>query len=147
MEREKVLRCGASRNRSLCIPAGVWVILGTCSLPGSCLGQFPGNHSVLTFSNPPLYSVLSLPCPDLAVSYVHGTVFSAEKRREMKGKAEKQSYTHLNAEFQRTARRGKNALLKEQCKEIEENKRTGKTRDLFKKIRDTKGPVMQRWAQ
>ena len=146
MEREKVLRCGASRNRSLCMPAGVWVILGTCSLPGSCLGQFPGNHSVLTFSNPPLYSVLSLPCPDLAVSYVHGTVFSAEKRREMKGKAEKQSYTHLNAEFQRTARRGKNALLKEQCKEIEENKRTGKTRDLYKKLEIRREHFMQRWA-
>ena len=63
----------------------------------------------------------------------------AEKRREVKGKGEKERYTHLNAEFQRIARRGKNAFLSDQCKEIEENTRTGKTRDLFKKIRDTKG--------
>ena len=63
----------------------------------------------------------------------------AEKRREAKGKGEKERYTHLNAEFQRTARRGKKAFLSDQCKEIEENNRTGKTRDLFKKIRDTKG--------
>ena len=62
----------------------------------------------------------------------------AEKRREVKGKAEKESYTHLNAEFQRTARRDKKAFLSDQCKEIEENNRMGKTRDLFKKIRDTK---------
>ena len=61
----------------------------------------------------------------------------AEKKSERQRRKER--YTHLNAEFQRTARRGKNALLKEQCKEIEENKRTGKTRDLFKKIRDIKG--------
>ena len=63
----------------------------------------------------------------------------AEKRREAKGKGEKERYTHLNAEFQRIARRDKNALLSDQCKEIEGNKRMGKTRDLFKKIRDTKG--------
>ena len=63
----------------------------------------------------------------------------AEKRREAKGKGEKERYTHLNAEFQRTARRGKKAFLSDQCKEIEENNRMGKTRDLFKKIRDTKG--------
>ena len=62
----------------------------------------------------------------------------AEKRREGKGKGEKERYTHLNEEFQRTARRDKKALS-EQCKEIEENNRMGKTRDLFKKIRDTKG--------
>ena len=60
-------------------------------------------------------------------------------RREVKGKGEKERYTHLNAEFQRTARRDKKAFLSEQCKEIEENNRMGKTRDLFKKIRDTKG--------
>ena len=59
----------------------------------------------------------------------------AEKRREAKGKGEKERYTHLNAEFQRTARRDKKAFLSEQCKEIEENNRMGKTRDLFKKIR------------
>ena len=61
----------------------------------------------------------------------------AEKRREVKGKGEKERYTHLNAEFQRMARRDKKALLSEQCKEIEENSRMGKTRDLFKEIRDT----------
>ena len=61
------------------------------------------------------------------------------KRREVKGKGEKESYTHLNAEFQRIARRDKKAFLSDQCKEIEENNRMGKTRDLFKKIRDTKG--------
>ena len=63
----------------------------------------------------------------------------AEKRREVKGKGEKERYTHLNAEFQRTARRDKKAFLSDQCKEIEENNRMQKTRDLFKKIRDTKG--------
>ena len=63
----------------------------------------------------------------------------AEKRREGKGKGEKERYTLLNAEFQRIARRDKKALLSIQCKEIEENNRMGKTRDLFKKIRDTKG--------
>ena len=63
----------------------------------------------------------------------------AEKRREAKGKAEKERYTHLNAEFQRIARRDKKAFLSDQCKEIEESNRMGKTRDLFKKIRDTKG--------
>ena len=63
----------------------------------------------------------------------------AEKRREAKGKGEKERYTHLNAEFQRTARRDKKAFLCDQCKEIEENNRMGKTTDLFKKIRDTKG--------
>ena len=63
----------------------------------------------------------------------------AMKRREAKGKGEKERYTHLNAEFQRTARRGKKAFLSNQCKEIEENSRMGKTRDLFKIIRDTKG--------
>ena len=60
------------------------------------------------------------------------------KRREVKSKGEKGRYTHLNAEFQRIARRDKKAFLSDQCKEIEENKRMGKTRDLFKKIRDTK---------
>ena len=59
--------------------------------------------------------------------------------REVKGKGEKERYTHLNAEFQRIARKDKKAFLSDQCKEIEENNRMGKTRDLFKKIRDTKG--------
>ena len=63
----------------------------------------------------------------------------AVKRREMKGKGEKERYAHLNAEFQRIARRDKKAFLSDQCKEIEENNRMGKTGDLFKKIRDTKG--------
>ena len=63
----------------------------------------------------------------------------AEKRREAKGKGEKERYGHLNAEFQRIARRGKKAFLSDQCKEIDRNNRVGKIRDLFKKIRDTKG--------
>ena len=63
----------------------------------------------------------------------------AEKRREVKGKGEKERYTHLDAEFQRIARRDKKAFLSDQCKETEENNRIGKTRDLFKEIRDTKG--------
>ena len=62
----------------------------------------------------------------------------AEKRREAKGKGEKERYTHLNVEFQRRARRDKKAFLSDQCKEIEENNRMGKTRDLFEKIRNTK---------
>ena len=62
----------------------------------------------------------------------------AEKRREEKGKGEKERYTHLNAKFQRRTRRDKKVFLSEHCKEIEENNRKGKTRDLFKKIRDTK---------
>ena len=63
----------------------------------------------------------------------------AEKRKEVKGKRERKRYTHLNAEFQRIPRRDKKAFLSDQCKEMEENNRMGKTRDLFKKIRDTKG--------
>ena len=63
----------------------------------------------------------------------------AVKRREVKGKGERERYTHLNAEFQRIARRDKKAFLSDQCKEIEENNRMVKNRDLFKKIRDTKG--------
>ena len=62
-----------------------------------------------------------------------------EKRREVKGKGEKERYTHLNVEFQSIAKRDKKAFLSDQCKEIEENNRMGKTRDLFKKIRDAKG--------
>ena len=67
------------------------------------------------------------------------TLQTAERRRKVKGKGEKERYIHLNAEFQRIARRVKKAFLSDQCKEIEENNRMGKTRDLFKKIRDTKG--------
>ena len=64
---------------------------------------------------------------------------TAMKRREVKGKGEKERYTHLKAEFQRTAKKDKKAFLSDQCKEIEDNNRMGKTRDLVKKIRDTKG--------
>ena len=64
---------------------------------------------------------------------------TVEKRREEKGKGEKERYTHLNAEFQRITRREKKAFLSDHCKEIEENNRMGKTRNLVKKIRDTKG--------
>ena len=71
----------------------------------------------------------------------------AVKRREPKSKGEKERYTHLNAEFQRIARRDKKAFLRDQCKEIEENNGMGKTRDLFKKIRNTKGTFYARWAQ
>ena len=70
-----------------------------------------------------------------------------KKRREAKGKGEKETYTHLNAEFQRIASRDKKAFLGDQCKEVEENKGMGKTRGLFMKIRDTKEHFMQRWAQ
>ena len=75
------------------------------------------------------------------------TLEIAMKRREVKGKEEKKRYTHLNAEFQRIARRDKKAFLSDQCKEIEENNTMGKTRDLFKKIRAAKEHCMQRWAQ
>ena len=68
----------------------------------------------------------------------------AVKRREVKGKGEKERYKHLNAEFQRRARRDKKAFLRDQCKEIEENNRMGTTRDLFKKIGDTEEHFMQR---
>ena len=71
----------------------------------------------------------------------------AVKRRQAKSKGEKERYKHLNTEFQRIARRGKKAFFSDQCKEIEENNRMGKTSDLFKKIRDTKGNFMQKWAQ
>ena len=70
---------------------------------------------------------------------VHEALQIAVNRREAKGKGEKERYTHLNAEFQRIARRDKKVFLSDQCKEIEENIRMGKTRDLVKKIRDTSG--------
>ena len=69
------------------------------------------------------------------------------ERREAKSKGEKERYSHLNAEFQRIARRDKKAFLSNQCKEIEGNNRMGKTRGLFKKIRGTRELFMQRWAQ
>ena len=71
----------------------------------------------------------------------------AEKRREAKGKGEKERYTHLKVEFQRKVRRDKKAFLSEQCKETEKNNRMGKTRNLFRKMRDTREHFMQRWAQ
>ena len=71
----------------------------------------------------------------------------AVKRKEAKSKGEKERYKHLNAEFQRIARTDKKAFFSDQCKEIEENNRMGKTRDPFKKIRDTKGTFHQRSAQ
>ena len=71
----------------------------------------------------------------------------AVKRREVKSKGEKERYSHFNEEFQKIARRDKKAFLSEQCKEIEENNRMGKTRDPFKKIRDTKGIFHASWAQ
>ena len=71
----------------------------------------------------------------------------AEKRREAKSKGEKERYTHLNAQFQRIARRDKKAFLRDQCKEIEENNRMGKTRALFKKIRNTKGTFHEKMDQ
>ena len=71
----------------------------------------------------------------------------AEKRREAKDKGEKERYIHLNAEFQRIARKGKTAFLDDQCKEIEENNRMGKTRDLFMKLEIPREHFMQRWAQ
>ena len=69
------------------------------------------------------------------------------KRREAKGKGERERCTHLNAEFQKIARGDKKAFINEQCKEIEENNTMGKTRDLFKKISDTKGTFHAKWAQ
>ena len=69
------------------------------------------------------------------------------ERREEKSKGEKKRYKHLNAEFQKIARRDKKAFLSDQCKEIEEKNRMGKTRGFFKKITDTKVPFMQRWPQ
>ena len=71
----------------------------------------------------------------------------AVKRREAKSKGEEERYSHLNAEFQRIARRDKKAFFSDQCKEIEENNKIGKTRDLLMNIRDTKEHFMQKWAQ
>ena len=75
------------------------------------------------------------------------TLQIAEKRREAKGKGEKERYTHLNAELQRLARIDKKGFLSDQCKEIEENNRMGKTRDLFKKLEIPREHFMQRWAR
>ena len=72
---------------------------------------------------------------------------TAEQRREPKGKEAKERFTHLNAEFQRIARRDKKGFLSEQCKESEENNRMGKTRDFFRKVRDAKGIFHAKWTQ
>ena len=77
---------------------------------------------------------------------VGGGLSKAEKRREVKGKGKKERHTHLNAEFQRIARRVRKAFLGDQCKEIKENNRMRKTRDLFKKTRAIKRHFMQGWA-
>ena len=78
---------------------------------------------------------------------VWGGLQIAVKRREVKRKGEKERYKHLNAEFQRIARRDKKAFLSDQCKEIEENNRMGKTRDRFRKLEIPGEHFMQRWAQ
>ena len=100
------------------------------------------------FSRQEYWSGVPLPSPILPIVYkkckkakwLSGEALQiAVKRREVKSKGEKEKYKHLNAEFQRIARRHKKAFFSDQCKEIEENNRMGKTRDLFKKIRDTKG--------
>ena len=74
-------------------------------------------------------------------------VVQIDEKREVKGKGEKERYTHLNAELQRIARRDKKAFLSDQCKQIEENSRMGKTRDLFRKIEILREHFIQRWAQ
>ena len=79
--------------------------------------------------------------------WLSGEALQIAVKREAKSKGEKERYKHLNAEFQRIARRDKKAFFSDQCKEIEENNRMGKTRDLFKKIRDTKEYFMERRAQ
>ena len=76
-----------------------------------------------------------------------GLTNNCDKKREVKSKGEKERYTHLNVEFQRIARRDKKAFLSDQCKEIEENNRMGKTSDLFKKIEIPREYFMQRWAR
>ena len=80
------------------------------------------------------------------VKWLSEEVLQIAEKGEAKGKGEKERYTHLNAEFQRIARKDKKAFLSDQCKEIEEYNRIRKTTDLFKKIRDTKEYFMQRWA-
>ena len=90
--------------------------------------NIPGSYAILFFTAPDFRNWLSEEALQIA-----------EKRREAKGKGEKERYTHLNGEFQRIARRDKSVFLSDQCKQIEENNRMGKTRDLVKKIRDTKG--------
>ena len=119
------------------------------------VGLIPGSGRSLGggIGNPPQYSCWENPspwgCKELVITeHTHngnkdyeGTFQIAEKRREAKGRGERERNTELNVEFQRIARRDKKAFLSEQCKEIEENNRMGKTRDHFKKIEDTKGTV------
>ena len=80
------------------------------------------------------------------VKWLSEEALQIAEKRKAKGKGEKERYSHLNAEFQRTSRRDKKAFLSDLCQEIEENTRMGKTRELFRKIRDTKDNLMQRWA-
>ena len=94
-------------------------------------------HLLISWLKSP-FAVILEPKKIKSVTVSEEVLQIAEKRREAKGKGEKEKYTHLNAEFQRIARRDKKAFFSDQCKEIEENNRMGKTRDLFKKIRDTK---------
>ena len=89
---------------------------------------------MVCFFNVDFGITLKISCP-----WIFCTVKTAVKRREAKGKGEKERYTHLNAEFQRIGMKDKKAFLSNQCKEMEENIKMGKTRDLFKKIRDIKG--------
>ena len=95
-------------------------------------------HLLISWLKSP-FAVILEPKKIKSVTVSEEVLQIAEKRREAKGKGEKEKYTHLKVEFQRIARRGKKAFLNDQCKEIEENNRMGKIRDLFKKIRDSKG--------
>ena len=79
--------------------------------------------------------------------WLSGEALQIAVKRKVKSNGEKERYKHLNAELQRIARRDKKAFLSDQCEQLEENNRMGKTRDLFKKIRDTKGTLHERWAQ
>ena len=79
--------------------------------------------------------------------WLSGEALQIAVKRKVKSKGEKERYKHLNAEFQRIARRDKKAFFSDQCKELEESNRMGKTRDLFKKIRDTKGTFHAKWAR
>ena len=99
------------------------------------------------------FSFFSITCWGVDLDYCDIEWFALEMNGDdsvifetMKRKGEKERYTHLNAEFQRIARRDNKAFFSDQCKEIEENSKMGKTRDLFKKIRDTKGTFHARWA-
>ena len=138
----------------LVLPQGAQISLNPCSHK-RCSAERPGwvgpplANKESPFSEPPTISPEIYHPQEKAIpkkkKWKKAKWFSeealqiAEKRREAKGKGEKERYIHLNAEFQRIARRDKKAFLSDQCKETEEKNRMGKTRDLFKKMRDTKG--------